>query len=624
MGLFMPESNWEPPTVFPDIRDADIIGIDTETRDPDLLTKGPSCKRGGGYIVGVSVATNDGFKGYYPVRHEGGDNLDAPNVFAWLNDNLSGTNPKVGANILYDLEWLETEGVVVNGAKYDIQVAEPLLDEDRKTYKLDALANHYLGVSKNEELMIRAAEAMGIPESKVKENLWRLPARYVGPYGEDDAALTLKVFNLQIPKLKDEELWDVFELETQLVDVLLNMRRIGVPINSLRGEQIRDKLHHEQREVEKQLVYVTGREIDMWSGTDIAEACDRLGLFYPKTAKGNPSFEAEFLESREEDFFKLLLKARRLDRGGSVFIQKKILEMQTGGRVYPTFRQVRSDDGGTRSGRFASANPNMQQVPARDPYLAPLIRSIFVPEKDCEWGVFDYSQQEPRVTVHYAYKRGFRGAEEARNRYIDDPATDYHQLVADMAGIKRKEAKTLNLGLAYGMGKPKMADQLGLSMEETTAIYNKYHGNVPFIKALGDECMRVATDRGYIRTLLGRRRRFGLFGPKKWSAGVVPLPREQALDKFGPPVVRYFVHKAMNALIQGSSADMIKKAMVDLYREGITPHITIHDELDVSIQSLEQAKVVRDIMLNCVDITVPLKVDVELGPSWGEAQEVKL
>lgn len=625
MALFMPESNWEAPTVFPDLKQARMIGLDTETRDPDLTTMGPSCKRGGGYIIGVSVATDDGFKAYYPVRHEGGGNLDAPNVFAWLRDVLSSDTPKVGANIIYDLEWLRTEGIEVRGPKYDVQVAEPLLDESRRTYKLDALAESYLGVHKNEDLLNQAAEAMGIPKSKVKENLWRMHAKYVGPYGEDDALLALQVFNLQLPRINEEELQEVFKLETRVTEVLLAMRDKGIPIDLDRAIQIRDKLHKEQRQIEHQLCQVAGRELDVWSGTDISEACNRLGLYYPKTEKGNPSFEAEFLEeSSSEEFFRLLLLARQLDRGGSVFIQKKIIEMQVGGRIYPTFRQVRSDDGGTRSGRFASANPNMQQVPARNPYLAPLIRSIFVPEHGCQWGVFDYSQQEPRVTVHYANRRGFTGANRALEQYISNPATDYHQLVADMAGINRKQAKTLNLGLAYGMGKKKMSGQLGLSIEDTTELYDKYHGNVPFIKLLGDECMRVANDRGYIKTILGRRRRFDLFGPRKWTEGVVPLPKTQALEKFGAPVVRYFVHKAMNSLIQGSSADMIKKAMVDLYDEGIISHITIHDELDNSIESMKQARIIRDMMLCSVKIDVPLKVDVELGPSWGEAKEVSI
>jgi DNA polymerase I-like protein with 3'-5' exonuclease and polymerase domains len=266
----------------------------------------------------------------------------------------------------------------------------------------------------------------------------------------------------------------------------------------------------------------------------------------------------------------------------------------------------------------------MQQVPARDPVLAPLIRSIFVPEEGCQWGVFDYSQQEPRVTVHYSYLRSFPGAEIARNRYLDDPDTDYHQLVADMAGITRKNAKTLNLGLAYGMGAAKAATQLGLPPAEAKRVYEQYHENVPFIKALGEECTRIATNRGYVKTFLGRRRRFQLFGPPKYSPGLIPLKKDLAEEKYGLPLKRYFVHKAMNAVIQGSSADMIKMAMINLFKKGEVPHLTIHDELDFSVRDLDHARMIRQEMLTCVDLVVPLKVDCELGPSWGEAVEVKL
>jgi DNA polymerase I-like protein with 3'-5' exonuclease and polymerase domains len=266
----------------------------------------------------------------------------------------------------------------------------------------------------------------------------------------------------------------------------------------------------------------------------------------------------------------------------------------------------------------------MQQVPARDPVLAPLIRSIFVPEEGHQWGVFDYSQQEPRVTVHYSFLRNFKGADTAAKRYRENPDTDYHQLVADMAGISRKQAKILNLGLAYGMGQAKLAVQLGLPKQEAEKVYKQYHQNVPFIKTLGEECTRIATNRGYVKTILGRRRRFQLFGPPKYEVGLMPLKKDLAEEKYGPLLKRYFVHKAMNAVIQGSSADMIKMAMVNLYKKGEVPHITIHDELDFSVKNLDHARMIRQEMLTCLELAVPLKVDCELGSSWGEAKEVEL
>jgi DNA polymerase I-like protein with 3'-5' exonuclease and polymerase domains len=499
-----------------------------------------------------------------------------------------------------------------------------LLDEDRQTYKLDALAADYLGEHKDESAMIMAAMKRGIKPEKVKENIWQLHADEVAAYGRKDADLPIRIFQKQEILLRDENLWDVFELETQLVDVIVAMRQKGIPVDLHRAEKIAKQLSDEQQRSMEAVKKLAERDVDIWSNQDIEDVCARLKLDYPKTDKGNPSFTAEFLEAAEHELFQTILQARRLDRAGAVFIQSKIIDMATNGKVYPTFRQVKSDDGGTRSGRFASANPNMQQVPARDPVLAPLIRSIFVPEEGHQWGVFDYSQQEPRVTVHYSFLRGFKGADTAAKRYRENPDTDYHQLVADMAGISRKQAKILNLGLAYGMGQAKLAVQLGLPKQEAEKVYKQYHENVPFIKTLGEECTRIATNRGYVKTILGRRRRFQLFGPPKYEVGLMPLKKDLAEEKYGPLLKRYFVHKAMNAVIQGSSADMIKMAMVNLYKKGEVPHITIHDELDFSVKNLDHARMIRQEMLTCLELAVPLKVDCELGSSWGEAKEVEL
>lgn len=609
---------------FPDLSQAKRIAVDCETRDPNLMTKGPGGFRGDGYVVGVSIATDDGFAEYYPVRHAAGGNLPPQQVFAWLKDQLKTTTPKVFANAPYDLEWLTTEGVIVNGPKYDVQVAEPLLDEDRKTYRLDALAEDYLGEHKDESEMTMAAMKRGIKPEKVKENIWQLHADEVKAYGKKDADLPIRIFEKQEVLLKAESLWDVFELETDLVDVIVAMRQRGIPVDLQRAEKVANELTVQQEKTMETLKKLAERDVDIWSNQDIEDVCCRLKLSYPKTEKGNPSFSAEFLEGSDAELFKMILQARKLDRAGAVFIKSKIINMAANGKVYPTFRQVRSDDGGTKSGRFASANPNMQQVPARDPVLAPLIRSIFVPEPGCQWGVFDYSQQEPRVTVHYSYLRKFPGSDTAKKRYTENPDTDYHQLVADMAGISRKQAKILNLGLAYGMGQAKLGDQLGLPKHEAEKVYKQYHENVPFIKALGEECMRIATVRGYVKTILGRRRRFQLFGPPKYSPGLLPLKRALAEEKYGPLLKRYFVHKAMNAVIQGSSADMIKKAMVNLHKKGETAHVTIHDELDFSVRDQDHARMIRQEMLTCLELAVPLKVDCELGPSWGEVQEVTL
>lgn len=620
MNKYIPESLND----LPSLRGEPLIAIDCETRDPGLLTLGPGGARGNGYVVGVSFAT-DNHEYYLPTRHEGGGNLDLEQVKRWLTDNLGGQEPKVGANIIYDLEWLRATGIPVAGKCYDVQVAEPLLDENKLSYRLDVLAKQYCGFGKDESKLVEMAMSkLGCKEKEVKSRLWELHADDVAQYAAMDARVTYDIFMQQKPRIEAEDLQEVFELETDLTQVLLAMRFKGVPVDVDRADKARKEMYGHQAKAQEQLDQYAGTPVDVWSGQSIENLCKSLGLDFPRTEKGNPSFESEWLENHESVQMKLISKIRKLDRSGGIFIEKKILEVQHNGRLYPTFRQVRSDDGGARTGRFASANPNMQQIPARDKVVSKIIRGCFVPEAGKRWGVFDYSQQEPRVTVHYAALCDYRGAQESVTKYCENPDTDFHQMVADMAGISRTNAKTLNLGLAYGMGKAKMAVQLGMTMREAMEIYDKYHSSIPYMKLLGDHCSRLAQERGYIKTLLGRKRRFNLYGPTKWSAGMVPLPKEDALREFGPPVVPYFCHKAMNSLIQGSSADMIKKAMLDLFKEGIVPYATIHDELDIGVESPEQAKLISDIMCNAVQLKVPLRVDCEMGPSWGEAEEVQL
>ena len=192
---------------------------------------------------------------------------------------------------------------------------------------------------------------------------------------------------------------------------------------------------------------------------------------------------------------------------------------------------------------------------------------------------------------------------------------DFHTIVADMAGIPRSQAKTINLGLFYGMGKNKLQAELGLDKNEANALFNTYHARVPFVKQLMYSVMERAQDAGKIRTLLGRRCRFHLWEPNQFGIHK-PLPHEAALAEHGPGIKRAYTYKALNRLIQGSAADMTKKAMVDLYKEGIIPHIQVHDELDISVNNNEDK--IKEIMESAVDLEVPNKVDYESGPNWGQ------
>jgi DNA polymerase I-like protein with 3'-5' exonuclease and polymerase domains len=953
------KSDWRPVENFPTlVGKAKEISFDVETYDPNLKEKGPGAIRKDGYICGFSVATNDGFSGYYPIKHAGGDNLPNPkNAIRWLKDQLTDNTSKVGANLLYDAIWLKCDlDIRVKGKLYDIQVAEPLLDENKWSYSLNSLSETYLGESKVEELLYEAAikfydikpskkddayhakdeiELISIKKKdvieQVKGKIWEMPARFVGPYGDGDATLPMRIFEKQREKLKEEGLWKLFdEIETEILDLLLEMWIKGVPIDYTKGEIVMGEMKARQEICQRKIKRRVGKDIDIWSAKECEDACKILGLEYPLTDKENPSFKAEWLQDQEHDFFKLLLEARQLDRSGSVFIQEKILNLSINGRIHPQFWQVKTDRYGTGSGRFSSSNPNAQQFPARNEELATKVRSLIVAEKGCDFGIFDWcfsddtevltkrgwklfknlnkmelianidrntkelffekplayqkieykgtmvnivgkqqvdllvspnhncllykynkdpvslrakdfpdksyaqlqagiykgknnlsaekvtiiaaiqadacnrgkghfrfslkkdrkinrlisamkklklpinkkvyqskpgfiainlhtekwiekyldittktfkesilelapgpaknllfelgywdgsykrktnwrylstnitnvelmhrlcvqtgirgnikkrilrskkqfwtlsmskkdftwidtlqkrnvqyngyiycvtmpkhtvvvrrngrscitgqSQQEPRLTVHYANLLKLTGADKARDRYISDPDTDYHQMVADMTNLKRKVAKFVNLGLSYGMGAKKFATKYGFTLKEAYEIFNTYHEGLPFIKELTKQCERTVNSRGFIKTLLGRHCHFDLYGPPRWEQGMQPLKHEEALKKWGAPVIRYFTYRAMNRLIQGSAADMIKKAMVDCYRAGYIPCLTEHDELDFcDIENTKQIEEIHGIMLDCVKLLVPLKLDVEVGPNWGECEEV--
>ena len=340
---------------------------------------------------------------------------------------------------------------------------------------------------------------------------------------------------------------------------------------------------------------------------------EKLQLPFDRTEKTNsPSFTKNFLQNHPHPVVKYIARAREINKSHTTFIDT-ILKHSHKGRIHAEINQLRSDVGGTVTGRFSYSNPNLQQIPARNKELGPMIRSLFIPEEGMKWGVFDYSQQEPRLVVHYAALQNLYGVGDVLDAYQDGDV-DFHQIVADMAEIPREQAKTINLGLFYGMGKNKLQAELGINKEKANDLFRQYHSRVPFVKQLMDNVMQRAQGRGRIRTLLGRVCRFHLWEPNQFGIHK-PLPHDAALAEHGPGIRRAYTYKALNRLIQGSAADMTKKAMIELHKEGITPHIQVHDELDISVD--DNADKIKDIMESAVELEVPNKVDYESGTNWG-------
>jgi DNA polymerase I-like protein with 3'-5' exonuclease and polymerase domains len=642
----IPNTGWTQKP-FVDLSGARIIAIDTETKDVDLLEKGPGVRRGA-YIVGISVGTDDGFRGYYPIRHEFNGvespyNLPPKFVFNWLRKELGRENQeKIGANILYDLDFLAEEQVIVRGKIHDVQIAEPLLDENQFTYNLDRISKKWLGEGKvDNELYTWCARAFGGEANRRQAaNIWRAPVELVGPYAEGDVDLPLRIFEKQQKQLHAENLTGVYDLETRLIPMLMAMRRRGVAVDIPRAKTMRDDWDAKRIILNNELRSAAGlkEQFNVDLDDHLKALFVRLGIEPGKTEKGNVSFAKGVLENRaiQHPACKAVMEVRKINKGIGTYIDGYILGHAINGRIHCQFNQLRSDDGGTVSGRFSSSNPNLQNIPSRDDELS-ILRELFVPEPGQLWVKDDYSSIEPRVMTHYGTGPS---ADKLRATYAQDPYFDFYELAKKEANVTRNEAKKVQLADMYGRGVPSLAAELGVDLNTAKLIKGKVNEAVPFVAEIAQQATQVALSRGYIFTMSGRRRRFDLWEPASWDlkqklekAGkrAFSANKEEALAEWGR-VKRAFGHKALNSLIQGGAADYMKKGMVDIWESGIcdvlgAPLITVHDELDDSADMsskahLDALKEKKHLMENAYKLTVPIVVEREIGPNWKQVKKV--
>jgi len=609
--IFKAQTEWVKPTEFPDLRQAETIAIDLETCDPDLKTMGSGAVVGRGKVVGIAVAV-DGYSGYFPFDHEGGGNLEKSKVIQWFTDLCESPAIKVFHNAMYDVCWIRSMGIKINGQIVDTMIAASLVNENRFRFDLNSLGWDYCGQGKNETELNQVAKEWGLDP---KADMWKLPSMYVGNYAERDAELTLNLWKVMQKELIDQDLGSIFELETDLFPCLVDMKFKGVRVDVEAAHKLKQQLASQEEILLQKVKTETGIDTQIWAARSIAKVFDKLGLEYERTLKTQaPSFTKNFLSSHKNPTVNLIAKAREINKAHTTFIDT-IIKHEYNGRIHADINQIRSDSGGTVTGRFSYSNPNLQQIPARNKDLGPLIRSLFIPESGCDWGCFDYSQQEPRLVVHYASLDQDTSVFNVKDAY-DDGNADFHTIVAEMAEIPRDQAKTINLGLFYGMGKAKLQAELGVSKDKAEELFSIYHERVPFVKSLTRSVSNRAQQRGQIRTLLGRLCRFHLWEPNSFGMHKA-LPFDQAVQEHGPGIKRAYTYKALNKLIQGSAADMTKKSMLELYKEGIVAHIQIHDELDISVEDDKQAKKIVEIMESAVDLEIPNKVDYEKGKNWG-------
>jgi len=611
--IFEAQTEWIEPEEYPDLRSYDEIAIDLETRDPELKTRGSGSVIGLGEVVGIAVAV-PGRKFYFPIAHGSGPNMDRKKTLEWFKDICASDATKIFHNAMYDVCWIRKLGIKINGLVVDTMIAASLIDENRFKYDLNSLSWDYLGFGKSEVALVEAAKSRGLDP---KADLWQLPAMEVGTYAEKDAELTLELWQVFKKEIIYQDVESIFNLETDLFPCLVDMRFLGVRVDVERAHKLKQDLEYQEKLLLSQIKKESNIEVQIWAARSIAKVFDKLKLPYDRTLKTQaPSFTKNFLQEHPHPVVKQIAQAREINKAHTTFIDT-IIKYEHKERIHAEINQIRSDSGGTVTGRFSYNNPNLQQLPARNKDLGPMIRSLFLPEDKCHWGCFDYSQQEPRLVVHYASLHKFPTVYDVVDAYENDSSTDFHQTVADMAKIPRSQAKVINLGLFYGMGKAKLQAELGVSKDKAAELFDQYHAKVPFVKQLMNSASNRAQERGQIRTLLGRLCRFHLWEPNQFGMHKAML-HEDALREHGPGIRRAYTYKALNKLIQGSAADMTKKAMLDLYKEGILAHIQIHDELDLSVESDAQAKKIIEIMENAVSLEVPNKVDYETGKTWGD------
>lgn len=601
------------------------MAIDLETKDDGLTNDvGPGWATGGGHVLGVS-ASDGQQSGYFSVDRFGKDRLAA-----WLTELFQSGTPIVFHNAPYDLGWLTTWGVPMPRVIHDTMGMAAMLDENRLEYGLDACCKWKGIPGKDERLLKEAAAAFGITD--IKKQMWMLPEKFYAPYATQDASATLMLHRAMSKDIEDEEITRAYELEMDLIPLVIESRKRGVPVDVIKAEQSASEI---QQVVKKELALLSreagfGRQLDisdLLSPESLERLFDNHQVPYNRTPKTNKGqFQSEWLRGHTHWLPKKVADIRFRHMVSEKFLRNYIISFAHNGRIHPEVRLLRDDDGGTRSYRLSYANPPLQQMSAgRVPgteWVTSVVRGVFLPEDGERWFSPDYSQQEPRLTVHYAAETKVHGWEEAVE-YYNDPNADYHQMVAEMANIPRKQAKIVNLGIAYGQGKDALAEDLGLPVVEAVKLLNDYHERVPFIKRLTEKCSTRAQTHGFIKLLDGARCRFDMWQPawrddnEKYGA----LPWDRAIVEWkGKRIKRAFTHKAFNRLIQGGASRQTKMAMRDCWRAGYVFSIQMHDELNHSVSSEKQGKQIADIMRGAVKLRVPVKVDEEYGHNWGDAK----
>lgn len=624
----------------------DVIVMDIETHDQELGTLGPGVYHDpDARVLGCGIwDSKTKVKKYYPLHHTDCSSEELARSRCELAEILAQPTSKLLANAVYDLDWLENrEGLAVNGFIHDIQVAEPLLDQYKFSYALDALAKYY-NVPGKKLVDIEAEAAKIDPTHKCYKNpqelLRLMPTKIVGDYCIGDLEATYAVFLKQMERIRAENMEELYECECNLVRICLMMRKNGILIDQKAREHAIFSVQEMETELQNGL-FASHGPFNINSSAQIAPILLDEGLKLPRTATGKYSVTKEILDkySSQNKFCADLMRVRALNKLRTTFLEKSIDEhICSDGRLHGQFFPLRKDDAGTITGRWSGGNPNLQQIPRNDEVLGPMARGMFVCDDGCWYGHTDYSQVEYRVFSHYA--RGWADgdkldllAQKMRADFVANPHMDYHQYVIDLVKEKtgktlaRSTAKRVNFGTLYFMGEASLSKKFNIPYEEACEVFEALFHALPFIESTRTRVVNSVKMRGYLTTFCGRRQRIG---PQHVAEGSVVhtkdgrtvIGQNEGGDKYYP----FF-----NYLIQGTAADIMKFSLVEAYKAGVYDilklHLLVHDETGTSIpktlEGIQAYQAQQDILSNTIKLKVPILAEADYGPNWGTQIEGK-
>lgn len=587
------------------LRDAEVISFDTETTSTDQMRAN---------LVGISLATEIGLAFYIPVGHLPGlgKQISKDIVFEALRRPLTNPDiPKIGHNIKYDFVLMDRNGLRVNPLSFDTMIAEWLVNPTSRNLGLKSLAWVRLGIrmTEIEELIGRGSNQRSMAEVEIKT---------ASAYAADDAEVLLRLRPQLQRELEDAHAIDLFnQVEMPLVSVLADMEIAGIGLDSEYLHQMSEELHSRMQEIQGYIFEQVGTDFNLNSPQQLSEALfDRLGLNPPdrtrRTSSGFYSTAASVLESMKgiHPVVDWVLEYRELSKLKSTYVDALPLQVNPKtGRVHTSYNQT-----GSVTGRIASSDPNLQNIPIRTD-LGRQVRRAFIADPGNQLLSVDYSQVELRIVADMAKDKAMQEAFRAgQDIHAATAAAIYNVPLSSVSSEQRRHAKAINFGLIYGMTPFGLTRTTDLTLAEAEEFVTAYFERFPGVKGYLDDMRQKAAEQGFVETLLGRRRYFpGLKDQRNRNI----RGREE--------------REAINAPIQGTAADIIKLAMLRvpmaLKKAGLSVKmlLQVHDELVFECPTEELPRTtatVRQVMEGAYPLSVPLKTDARHGWNWFEMQKV--